>query len=145
MDEQYRKNWCSVPWKFTWTSQYLPFLPERKKIKNVEKLVTNLYDKNEYVIQIRNLRQALNHRLILKIVHRVVKFNQKDWLQPYIDMNTKLKKKPKNYFQKYFKSFSNIFLNIFVNVACFYIKSEAVCIHITNFYILTTFLYFGLI
>ena len=145
MDEQNRKNWCSVPWKFTWTSQYLPFLPERKKIKNVEKLVTNLYDKNEYVIQIRNLRQALNHRLILKIVHRVVKFNQKDWLQPYIDMNTKLKKKPKNYFQKYFKSFSNIFLNIFVNVACFYIKSEAVCIHITNFYILTTFLYFGLI
>ena len=25
----------------------LPFLPERKKVKKVEKLVTNLYDKNE--------------------------------------------------------------------------------------------------
>ena len=148
MDGQCRKNWCSIPWKFTWTSQYLPFLPETKKIKNVEKLLTNLYDKNEYVIQIRNLRQALNHRLILKIVHRVVKFNQKDWLQPYIayiDMNTKLKQKAKNYFQKYFKSFSNIFFNIFVNVICFYMNSEAVCIHITKFYILTIFLYFGLI
>ena len=28
----------------------LPFLPERKRIKKVENLVTNLYDKNEYVI-----------------------------------------------------------------------------------------------
>ena len=34
----------------------LPFLPERKKIKKVQKLVTNLYDKNEYVIHIRNLK-----------------------------------------------------------------------------------------
>ena len=44
----------------------LLFLPERKKIKKVEKLITNLYDKNEYVIHIKNLKQALNHVLILK-------------------------------------------------------------------------------
>ena len=69
----------------------LPFLLERKKIKNVEKLVTNLYDKSEYVIHIRNLKQALNHGLILKKVHRLVKFNQKDWLKSYIDMNTELR------------------------------------------------------
>ena len=31
----------------------LPFLPERMQIKKVEKLVTNLYHKNEYVIHIR--------------------------------------------------------------------------------------------
>ena len=31
----------------------------------------------------RNLKQALNHGLILKKVHRVIKFNQKDWLKPY--------------------------------------------------------------
>ena len=60
----------------------LPFLPERKKIKKIEKLVTNLYDKSEYVIHIRNLKQALNHGLILKKVHGVIKFNQKDWLKP---------------------------------------------------------------
>ena len=52
-----------MPKKFTWT---LPFLSERKKIKRIEKLVTNLYDKNKYVIHIRNLRQTLNHGLILK-------------------------------------------------------------------------------
>ena len=60
----------------------LPFLLERKKIKKIEKLVTNLYDKSEYVIHIKNLKQALKHGLILKKVHRVIKFNQKDWLKP---------------------------------------------------------------
>ena len=59
-------------------------------IEQVEKLVTNLHDKTEYVIYIRNLKQALNHGLIWKKVHRVVKLNQKAWLKPYIDMNTKL-------------------------------------------------------
>ena len=47
----------------------LPFLPERMKIKKVEKLATNLHDKAEYVIHTRNSRQALNHGLILKKVH----------------------------------------------------------------------------
>ena len=36
----------------------------------------DLLDKNEYVIQIRNLKQAFNHGLVLKKVHRVIKFNQ---------------------------------------------------------------------
>ena len=39
----------------------LPFLSERMKIEKVENLVANLHDKNEYVIHIRNVRQALNH------------------------------------------------------------------------------------
>ena len=59
------------------------------KIEKVKNLVTNLHDKTEYVIHIINLRQALNHRLILKKVHRVIKFNQNDWLKPYTDLNTK--------------------------------------------------------
>ena len=53
----------------------LPFLPERVKLEKVEKLVANLHDKTEYVIHIRNLKQALNHGLILTKVHRVIKFN----------------------------------------------------------------------
>ena len=63
------------------------------KIEKVKKLVTNLYDKTEYVIHVRNLKQKLNHGLVLKIVQREIKFNQKAWLKPYIDMNTKLRKK----------------------------------------------------
>ena len=44
----------------------LPFLPERMKIEKVEKLVTNIHDKTEYVIHIKNSKQALNHGLIFK-------------------------------------------------------------------------------
>ena len=86
----------------------LPFLPERMKIEKVEKLVANLHDKTEYVIHIRNLKQALNHGLVLKKVHRVIKFNQNAWLKPYIDMNTYLRKKAKNDFEKdFFKVMNN--------------------------------------
>ena len=36
------------------------------KIEKAEKLVANLHDKNEYIIHITNLNQALNHGLVLK-------------------------------------------------------------------------------
>ena len=68
----------------------LPFLPERMKTEKFEKLVVNLYDKTEYVIRIRNLKQALNHGLVLKKVHKMIKVNQNTWLKPYIDINTDL-------------------------------------------------------
>ena len=82
----------------------LSFLPERIKIEQVEKLVTNLYDKTEYVIHIRKLKQALNRGLILKKVHRVVQFNQKAWLKPYININAKLRQKAKIILRKTFSS-----------------------------------------
>ena len=58
------------------------------KIEIVQKLVAYSHDKTKYFIQIRNLKQALNHRLVLEKVHRVIKFNQNAWLKPYIDINT---------------------------------------------------------
>ena len=40
----------------------LPFLPERNKIKRFNNLVCNFYDKENYVVHIRALKQALlNH------------------------------------------------------------------------------------
>ena len=86
----------------------LPFLSERMKLEKFKKLVTNLYDKTEHSIHIGNLKQALNHWLILKKVHRVIKFNQHAWLTPYIDMNTELREKAKNIFEKdFFKLMNN--------------------------------------
>ena len=67
----------------------LPFLPESKKVNKVKKLLCSIEDKKKNVIHIRALKQALNHRLVLKKVHGVIQFNQKDWLKPYIDKEEK--------------------------------------------------------
>ena len=70
------------------------------KLEKVEKLAANLHYKTEYVIHIGNLKQELNHGLTLKKVQRVIKFNQKAGLKPYIGINTKLRQKAKNDFEK---------------------------------------------
>ena len=80
----------------------LPFLPERMEISNISlvKLVCNLYNKKKYVAHINTLKQALNHGLKFKKIHRVIEFNQEAWLKPYNDMNTELRKLAKNDFEK---------------------------------------------
>ena len=45
----------------------LPFLSERMKINECKKLFCTLYHKKKYVVNIRALKQALNHGLILKM------------------------------------------------------------------------------
>ena len=44
----------------------LPFLPQKNKIKKCNKLVCNIYDKENDVAHKRALKQALTHGLILK-------------------------------------------------------------------------------
>ena len=78
----------------------LPFLPERMEINKCKKLVCNLYNKKKYVVHTNSLKQALNHGLKLKKIHRIIEFNQKAWLKPYIDMNTELRKLTRNDFEK---------------------------------------------
>ena len=80
----------------------LPFLPERMQIKKCHKLVCNRYNKNKYAAHIRTLKRPLNHGLILKKVQIVIKFNQKEWLKTYIDINTKLRAEAKISFEKDF-------------------------------------------
>ena len=86
----------------------LPFLPERMKNDKCKKLVCNLHDKKRYVLLIRSLKQALDYGLKLEKIHRVIEFNQKSWLKPYIDMNTELGKIAKHDFEKnFFKLLNN--------------------------------------
>ena len=60
------------------------------------------------VVDIKALKQALSHGLTPKKVHRVIQFNQKEWLKPYIYMNTELRKEAKNYFEEdFFKLMNN--------------------------------------
>ena len=80
----------------------LPFLPDRMKVNKVKKLVCNITDKENHSIHIVALKQALNHGLVLKKVHSVISFRQEAWLNPYIDLNTELRKNAKNEFEKDF-------------------------------------------
>ena len=68
----------------------------------VEKLAATLHDKMEYLIHLRNLKQALNYELASKKVYKVIKFNQNAWLKQYIDINTYLTKNAKNDFENFF-------------------------------------------
>ena len=56
--------------------QYPEYLNNTKIVK-VKKLVANLHVKNECIIHIRNLKQALTYGLVLKKIHRFIKLNQK--------------------------------------------------------------------
>ena len=86
----------------------LLFLPERMRIEKVEKFKANLHEKTEYVIHLLDLKQALNHGLVLKKfikwlnLIKMLGFSQALWLKPYTDINTDLRKKTKNYFEKDF-------------------------------------------
>ena len=95
----------------------LSFLRERMKINKCSKLVGNIYDKNNYVVHIRSLKQALDHGLILKKVHTVIQFNQEAWLKEYIDMNTEIRKQAKNDSEKdFFKLMNSVFGKTMENV-----------------------------
>ena len=59
-------------------------------------------------MHIISLKQALNHGLKLKKIHRIIEFNQEARLKPYIDMNTELRKLASNDFEKnFFKLMNN--------------------------------------
>ena len=85
----------------------LPFLPQRMKVNKCKKLVCNLYDKKDYVDHIRLLKQALNNRLKIKKIHKVLRFNQRAWLKEYIDMNTELRMNAENDFDRDFYKLMN--------------------------------------
>ena len=82
-DEQYfLEGGVQYPEKLHKPHNDLPFLAEKIKNEKDKKLLTNLHDKTEYVIHMRNSKQALNHRLVLKKVHKMINFNNKAWLKP---------------------------------------------------------------
>jgi hypothetical protein len=94
--------------KEEWLSDYQNELLDNNSILNVEKLVPNLMDKKKYVVHYKNLK--LYEQLGMKItkIHRVLEFDEKPWMEPYIRLNTELRKKAKNTFEKdFFKLMNN--------------------------------------
>ena len=87
-----------------------PLPPERIMCENkVEKLIPNLRDKEKCVIHYKNLQQYLDLGLELTCIHRGIKFEESEWLKPYINKNTKLRaKKGNSEFEKdFFKLMNN--------------------------------------
>ena len=84
--------------KKEWMSEYQISLGSNHT--EVEKLVPNLRDKSHYVLHYRNLQLYLSLGMRLTKVHRALKFNQSPWMEPYIRMNTDLRKKATSDFEK---------------------------------------------
>src|SRR5207247_10691430 len=76
-----------------WVSPYTKELIQRKggKHLSVKKLIPNLYDKKKYVLHYRNLQYYLSQGMVLEKIHRVISFDQKAWMKPYIELNTYLR------------------------------------------------------
>ena len=53
-------------------------------IGNVKKLVPNFFYKEKHVLHYENLQLYLK----LKTIHRVLEFNQSQWLKSYIEFKT---------------------------------------------------------
>lgn len=79
-------------------------LPPRS---SVEKLITSLEDKLNYVSDYRIIK--LYHRLGMKIkkIHRVLSFPQEPWMKSYIEFNTEQRKKASSTFQQNFYKLMN--------------------------------------
>lgn len=74
----------------------IPPLPDSKH----PKLLTTLEDKKKYVIHFAVLKQAIRQGLILKKIHRAIRFKQRPFLKPFIQLNAKLRKEASNDFHR---------------------------------------------
>jgi hypothetical protein len=72
------------------------------------KLVPNLMNKRNYIVHYRLLKFYIEKGMILRKVHRVLKFSQSCWLRSYITDNSKRRAEAKSAFEKdYFKLLNN--------------------------------------
>ena len=118
MTEKELENWKEIPCAIEVDLEYpkelhdahndLPLCPESKKTKNnVEKLIPNLNDKEKYVIHYRTLLFCLELGLKIKKIHRGIKFEESEWMKPYIEKSTRLRALATNDFEKDFFKLGN--------------------------------------
>ena len=79
-----------------------PLAPEHLEVNKVKKLIPNLWGKKKYVIRYENLKQYLGLGLTLTKIHRGIKFEESQWLEKYIALNTELRTSAANEFEKDF-------------------------------------------
>jgi hypothetical protein len=88
-------------------SPYQKELLTKKNYKS-KKLITSLENKKGLICDYRTLKQAIEQGLILKKIHCAIKCEQKAWLKPYIELNTKLRQQSNSELEKdFFKLMNN--------------------------------------
>ena len=119
MDEKELENWENIPCILEVDLEYpedlhhlhneYPLAVERIKVGKREKLIPNLRDKEKYVLHCENLKLYQSLGLKVTKIHKGVKFQEEDFMNKYIDLNTKLRKNGKNDFEKdFFKLINNL-------------------------------------
>ena len=85
-------------------SKYCKKIGDKYEIKvgDVKILIPNLGNKTNYVVYYRNLQLYLSLGMKLTKIHRVLKFQQSDWMKKYIDFNTEKRMDAANDFEKDF-------------------------------------------
>ena len=71
--------------------------------RNQIRLLQDFLPKEKYVIHIEVLKFYLEQGLILRGIHRAVKFFQSNWMAGYINMNTEKRAQATNDFDKDFR------------------------------------------
>ena len=90
-----------------WLSDYQTELIGDENMVNVSKLVPNLMNKKKYVVHYRNLNLYMQLGMKVTKVHRILEFNEKPWMEPYIRLNTEFRKKAQSAFEKDFYKLMN--------------------------------------
>jgi len=75
-----------------------PLAPERMH----GKLIPNLYNKRNYILHYSALQKYVELGMKVVNVHKVLQFNQKAWLKPYIEFNINKRMNALNDFEKKF-------------------------------------------
>ena len=70
------------------------------KIGNIKKLIPNVGNKTNYVVHYRKLQLYLSLEMKLTEIHKVLTFNQSDWMKKYIDFNPEKRMNTANDFEK---------------------------------------------
>ena len=84
-------------------SEYKEYLNKKLNVKYSEadkKLILDLLPKKNYKIYYKNLEYHMQLGIKVNKIHKILTFDEKDFLKKYIDLNTELRKHAKNDLEK---------------------------------------------
>ena len=85
-----------------------PLAPENLLVGKVKKLLCTLNEKKKYIIHHETLKLYMSLGIEIGKFHRIIRFEEREWMKRYIDLNTELRTKADNDFEKdFFKLMNN--------------------------------------